>query len=82
MSYTEWLRRQVDFLEEDIRTNPIFESQEPATPEQLRELRETIVLRTFLKQQLLRRETVDVSALDDSDSFVLVPVPVSAYRKG
>ena len=82
MSHTEWLRRQVAQLEQEIRVHPIFESEGPADPDDLRALRETIVLHTFLKQQLLRREPVDAGAAGaESDQYVLVPVPVSAYRK-
>ena len=81
MSYTEWLRRQVKHLEDEIRVHPIFDSETPASPDELRALRETIVLHTFLKQQLLRRECVDVSTLsNDSDQqYVMVPVPIAAY---
>ena len=83
MSQTEWLRRQVAQLEQEIRTHPIFESEGPADPDDLRALRETIVLHTFLKQQLLRRETVDPATLQsvESDQYVMVPVPIAAYRK-
>lgn len=82
MSYTEWLRRQVTQLENEIRVHPIFESDDPADPDELRALRETIVLHTFLKQQLLRRERVDVSVqAAESDQYVLVPVPIAAYGR-
>ncbi|HEX6177105.1 MAG TPA: hypothetical protein VF057_02000 [Thermoanaerobaculia bacterium] len=82
MNYTDWLRRQVARLEEEIRSNPLLDSETPATPEQLRELRQVIVLHTYLKQQLLRRERVHTFAVDDdSQQFVLVPVPVSAIRR-
>jgi len=56
MSYTNWLRRQVGRLENDIRRHSVFESDAPATVAQLRELRSKAVLHTFMKQQLLRRE--------------------------
>jgi len=58
MRYTEWLRRQVARLELEIRSNPIFQTDEPPTQEQLAALRQTVVLHTYLKQQLLRRERV------------------------
>ena len=58
MRYTEWLRRQVARLELEIRSNPIFPTDEPPTQEQLAELRQTVVLHTYLKQQLLRRERI------------------------
>lgn len=60
MHYTAWLRRQVQTLEAEIREHSVFESSEPATAAQLAELRKIIVIHTFLKQQLLRRDT-DVS---------------------
>ncbi|HEU4520668.1 MAG TPA: hypothetical protein VFT12_01625 [Thermoanaerobaculia bacterium] len=76
MHYTEWLRRQVARLENEIRSNPLLDSETPATPEQLRELRQTIVLYTYLKQQLLRRERVQF-VIDDFDSKELaLPKPV------
>ena len=81
MNYTDWLRRQVARLENEIRSNPLLDSETPSTPEQLRELRQTIVLHTYLKQQLLRRERITaVTDHDDTEEFVLVPVPVSAYQ--
>jgi hypothetical protein len=69
MTYTEWLRRQVARLEHEIRSNPLLDSENPATPDQLHELRQTIVLHTYLKQQLLRRERVSIIG----DEFVAVP---------
>jgi hypothetical protein len=57
MSYTNWLRSQIERLEEEIRKSPVFDSTLPATPEQLGELRAKSVLRTYMKQQLLRRKT-------------------------
>ena len=81
MNYTDWLRRQVARLEDEIRSNPLLDSDTPATPEQLRELRQVIVLHTYLKQQLLRRERVHTFIEDDSQQFVLVPVPVSAIPR-
>ena len=54
--YTAWLRRQVMALETEIREHPVFESGEPATAAQLEELRRIVVIHTFLRQQLLRRE--------------------------
>jgi hypothetical protein len=57
MSYTTWLRSQIERLEEEIRKSPLFDTTVPATPEQLGELRAKSVLRTYMKQQLLRRKT-------------------------
>lgn len=58
MSYTKWLRHQVALLEGEIRRDSIFDDVRPATPEQLQELRSKIVIHTYMKQQLLRRETL------------------------
>jgi branched-subunit amino acid aminotransferase/4-amino-4-deoxychorismate lyase len=58
MSSTNWLRKQVERLEQEIREDSIFETDTPPTREALRELREKVVVHTYLKQQLLRRETV------------------------
>ena len=73
MNYTEWLRRQVARLENEIKSNPLLDSETPATPDQLHALRQTIVLHTYLKQQLLRREQVTIIGEE------FVAVPASAY---
>jgi hypothetical protein len=57
MSYTNWLRQQVERLEHEIRQDSIFETDAPPTREALHELREKVVVHTYLKQQLLRRGT-------------------------
>lgn len=73
MSYTDWLRRQVERLEEEIRVHSVFDDGSPATPAQLKELRRKVVIHTYLKQQLLRRETVTVLDEEyDTQEFVLV----------
>ena len=80
MTYTEWLRRQVARLEHQIRRSPVFESERPATHGELAELRETVVLHTYMKQQLLRREKAGANAVYASDpqqDFALVPVGAS-----
>ncbi len=77
MTYTEWLRRQVARLENQIKRSPVFESGTPATPAELADLRETIVLHTYMRQQLLRREKVGSNAVYASDpqqDYALVPV--------
>ncbi len=76
MSYTDWLRRQVERLEEEIRLHSVFDSDRPATPAQLLELRTKVVLHTFLKQQLLRRDTnVFLEEEYDTQEFVMVRRP-------
>jgi hypothetical protein len=74
MSYTDWLRRQVSKLEDEIRAHSVFDSDVPATPLQLKELRTMVVLHTYLRQQLLRRETVTATGEEEYDTqeFVLV----------
>lgn len=71
MSYTDWLREKVSSLEEEIRLHSVFETETPATPEELKALRSKVVIHRYLKQQLLRRQTVDVEEYDTQE-FVLV----------
>ena len=68
MKFTHWLREQVARLEREIREHDVFDSDIPATPATLHELRSKVVLHTYLKQQLLRREIVDF----DTNEFELV----------
>jgi hypothetical protein len=73
MTYTEWLRRQVARLEEEIRASSVFETDSPATPAELKALRSKVVIHTYLRQQLLRRETVVVPQEEyDTQEFVVV----------
>lgn len=73
MSYTDWLRKQVARLEEEIRANSVFDSESPASIAQLTELRTKVVLHTYLRQQLLRRDTqVTFDEEYDTQEFVLV----------
>jgi hypothetical protein len=72
MSYTDWLRRQVARLEGEVREHNVFESEEAATPAQLAELQKKVVIHTFLKQQLLRRDTVVNVDEYDTQEWVLV----------
>ena len=72
MSYTDWLRRQVSRLEGEIRRHSIFDSDAPATRGQLRELRSKVVIHTYLRQQLLRRDTQVSTEEYETQEFVLV----------
>jgi hypothetical protein len=73
MSYTDWLRNQVARLEDEIRAHSVFDNDRPASPVQLRELRSKVVIHTYLRQQLLRRETITVPEEEyDTQEFVLV----------
>jgi hypothetical protein len=72
MSYTDWLRRQVARLEEEIRANQVFDSERPASVAQLKELRSKVVIHTYLRQQLLRRDTQVMVEEYDTQPFVLV----------
>ena len=73
MSYTDWLRRQVSKLEEEIRSHSVFDTDTPATSAELKALRAKVVIHTYLKQQLLRRDTV-VSTEEEYDTqeYVIV----------
>ncbi|HEX7153807.1 MAG TPA: hypothetical protein VF618_20125 [Thermoanaerobaculia bacterium] len=73
MSYTNWLRHQVERLEGEIRRHSVFDTEAPATTQQLKELRSKVVIHTYLRQQLLRREPV-MPAVEEMDTqeFVLV----------
>jgi hypothetical protein len=73
MSTTDWLRHQVARLEDEIRRHSVFDTESPASATELRELRTKVVIHRYLKQQLLRRETVVVrDPMFDTQEFVLV----------
>ena len=72
MSYTDWLRNQVERLEAEIRANSVFDSASPASPAQLKELRSKVVIHTYLRQQLLRRDTNVDTEEYDTNEYVLV----------
>ena len=73
MSYTDWLRRQVARLEEEIRQSSVFEDDRPASAAQFHALRAKVVIHTYIKQQLLRREPVQILDEEyDTQEFVLV----------
>lgn len=76
MSSTNWLRKQVERLENEIRESSIFETDTPPTREELHALREIVVVHTYLRQQLLRRDCVrparEKSKLFDTQEFELV----------
>ena len=58
MRLTTWLRQQVERLEREIAAHSVFATSDPATHEELVDLRSKVALHTYLKQQLLRREVV------------------------
>ncbi|HEX6083538.1 MAG TPA: hypothetical protein VF266_03375 [Thermoanaerobaculia bacterium] len=76
MSYTDWLRRQVSRLEEEIRACSVFDTDSPATPAELKALRSKVVIHTYLRQQLLRREVLAAAPAMveeyDTQEFVVV----------
>jgi hypothetical protein len=73
MSYTDWLRSQTSRLEDEIRRHSVFDDTTPASPAQLKELRAKVVIHTFLRQQLLRRNTLVTMEVDyETQEFVLV----------
>ena len=65
MSYTNWLRRQVQKLEAEIGRTAIFDTASPPSARELQELRSKVVIHTYLEQQLRRRETLSPVELDD-----------------
>jgi hypothetical protein len=69
MSYSNWLRAQVNRLEEEIREHSVFDSAVAASPSQLAELRSKVVIHTFLKQQMLRREAVRPTIPNEMEEF-------------
>jgi hypothetical protein len=76
MSYTDWLRRQVSRLEAEIRACSLFDTDSPATPTELKALRSKVVIHTYLRQQLLRREVLAAAPAMveeyDTQEFVVV----------
>jgi hypothetical protein len=77
MSYTDWLRRQVERLELEIRQHSVFDSDVPASAADLKELRSKAVIHRYLKQQLLRRATAVAVMQEheqehDTQEFVIV----------
>ena len=73
MRYTEWLRKQVARLEEELRGSAIFESTTAPSRDELKELRSKVVVHTYMKQQLLQRDTnvfldVDPEISEDVDT--------------
>ena len=72
MSYTDWLRKQVARLEEEIGRHSVFDSENPASAAQLKELRSKVVIHTYLRQQLLRRDTQVSLQEYDTQEFVVV----------
>ena len=72
MSYTDWLRKQVARLEAEIGNHSVFDGGNAATPAQLKELHSKVVIHTYLRQQLLRRDTAVSTAEYDTQEFVLV----------
>ena len=74
MSYTDWLRRQVSRLEQELRACSLFDTDSPATPAELKALRSKVVIHTYLRQQLLRRETLTAIPAEEYETqeFVVV----------
>ena len=74
MSYTDWLRRQVSRLEQELRACSLFDTDSPASPAELKALRSKVVIHTYLRQQLLRRETLTAIPAEEYETqeFVVV----------
>lgn len=56
MTQTEWLKKQVARLRDEIRSSDVFESDKLPTHEELMELKRLVVIHRFLEQELRRRE--------------------------
>ena len=56
MKLTTWIRRQVQSLEHEIGAHSVFSTSDPATHEELVDLRSKVALHTYLKQQLTPRD--------------------------
>jgi len=50
--FRKWLKQQVERLESEIRTHPVFESETRPTTEELMELRRLAVVHRYLAVQL------------------------------
>ncbi len=75
MKLTTWISQQVQRLEGEISSHSVFSTSEPATHEELADLRAKVALHTYLKQQLLRREVVSTGYVrTDSGRFEAVSV--------
>jgi hypothetical protein len=74
MKTTDWLRKQVERLEAEIRSSTIFDSADVPSSSELADLRTNVVLHTYLRQQLLRRETIREVPEEEYDTqeFVVV----------
>ena len=55
-----------------FRSHSVFDSEVPATSEELQQLQRKVVIHTYLKQQLLRRDTVVNVDEYDTQEFVVV----------
>ncbi len=56
MTHSEWLRKAVTELENEIAGSSIFESAFPPSIDEIRELTRRIVIHRFLQQELDRRD--------------------------
>jgi hypothetical protein len=52
----EWLRGQVTRMERQISESDVFRSEEPASADDIRELKQIVIIHAFLQQELARLE--------------------------
>lgn len=54
-TFTDWLEMRVNELAHRIASHPVFDSETPATRDELDELKRLCVIHRFLSQELERR---------------------------
>lgn len=54
-TFTRWLEAKTEELAQQISSHPVFESEQPASADELRQLRTMCVVHRFLSQELERR---------------------------
>ena len=64
MKLTTWIRRQVKHLEHEIGAHSVFSTSDPATHEEIVDLRSKVTLHTYLKQQLTCRDVVSTEVVN------------------
>ena len=79
MKLTDWLMKQVAKLEREIRETAVFESDAPASRQELVDLRKKVVIRDFLAQELQRRQAAEMEPWMDA-ARVALPARASRCR--
>jgi hypothetical protein len=71
----EWLRTQVARMERQICESDVFRSEEPASVDEIRELKQVVIIHAFLQQELTRLE-----ARAARHATLEVPVELASVR--